>query len=93
MPLAERYEPVANPDIVGNRFSQRDLRHEVFIGQIVEALVFRIVHFLEAIANDSGDEGNGFDRRESALKFAADMTRFQRARAVDHRNQEGDIGH
>src|SRR6266849_6191757 len=71
LPLAERDESVANPDVVGNCSNQLDLLNQPVVGKGDQAWILRVMRGLETVSNDPGYEGNGFDGGQRALKVAA----------------------
>jgi hypothetical protein len=70
-PLAEWDESVANPNVVRDCFNQGDLLNQPVVGKLDQALVLGIIRGLEAVSNDPGHEGYGFDIGHRALKVAA----------------------
>jgi len=73
LPLGQRVEAVANPNVIGDCRNQSDFLNKVFIGQRVEPVVVWVLRALEAFSNDAGDKSNCVVCRQSSLKLSAHL--------------------
>src|SRR6476659_8684865 len=86
LPLAERIETVPDPNIVRNSFGERELLHQVFIGQRIMALIVREFHAFQAFANDARDKRDRSDGWKRALKLPRHLRGLDRTCGRYHRD-------
>ena len=93
LPIPQRVKPIANPNVVGYGFDERNFLHEILVGQRVVSLIVGILNGFQTFADDVRDECERADRRKRALKLPAHLRWLQRPACRNHWKAKRDCRH